>query len=239
MLKEMFNDEVTADVCFEVMSCIDHTKNGKQKKQKSSALFHAHRSILSKFAPMLADLLGEDNTATISDIKPDVFRHLLYYVYGGDVPANDLSANAMDIIDAADKYAIINLKLAAEAAYVESTEITIDNAIDNLLNADGKNCALIKERVMNFLADHPNEASEKISFADCPGHIMKDLLVAFGRKDKNESSGNRDEWSTLDVSALRRKLHEKGLDVDGSHEAMIESLKNSNAERSNDRDTQE
>ena len=225
----MFNDEATADVCFEV-SCIGQTKKGKQKKQKSSALFHAHRNILSKFAPILAELVATSDKITITDVKADVFRHLLYYVYGGEVPSEELKNHAKEIIDAADKYAIVNLKLTAEVAYVESTEITIDNAIDNLLYADGKNCALIKEKVMNFLVDHPNEAAEKISFSftDCPPHIMKDLLIAVGRNSKEKSStANVDELSTLCVSALRRKLHEKGLDVDGSREAMIESLKNS------------
>ena len=118
--------------------------------------------------------------------------------------------------------------MEAEAAYVERTDITIDNAIDNLLYADGKNCALLKETVLDFLAENPNEASEKISFTDCPPHVMKDLLVAVGRNYKNESSGNKDELNKLSVNNLRWRLHEKGLEVDGSREAMIESLKNSN-----------
>ena len=58
------------------------------------------------------------------------------------------------------------LKLEAEAAYVKSTDITMDNAMDNLLYADAKNCALLKEAVMNFLAENSAEAYEKISFDD-------------------------------------------------------------------------
>jgi hypothetical protein len=175
---------------------------------------------------MLADLFGSNDTASISDVKPDIFRHLLFYVYGGSVAEEDLKTHAKDIIDAADKYSIVNLKLEAEAAYVESIEITIDNAIDNLLYADAKNCALLKEAVMNFLAANPDETAEKISFDDVPGHLMKDLLFAVGRNNKKEASGtNVNELTTLCVNALRRKLDEMGLDVDGSREAMIESIK--------------
>ena len=52
--------------------------------------------------------------------------------------------------DATDKYGAVNLKLEAEAMYVKETEITMDNAMDNLLYADAKNLALLKEAMMNF-----------------------------------------------------------------------------------------
>ena len=226
IIQDMFLDEDTADICFEVICTAEVM--GEQKRAKSSELFHAHSQILKKCAPMLTDLFdldasdGKISTAIISDVKPDIFRHMLYYVYGGSVPDGELKTHAKDIIDAADKYSIINLKLEAEAAYVKSTGITMDNVMDNLLYADAKNCALLKEAVMNFLAENSVLAAEQISFSDVPGHLMKDLLVAFNRK----GSGKKDELTSLSVSALRRRLEEKGLDIDGSREAMIESIKN-------------
>jgi speckle-type POZ protein len=224
MILKKFNDETTADVSFEVAD----ERKGNKKKSKSSVFFHAHRSILNMCAPMLAALFGSNDTASITDVKPDTFRHVLFYVYGGEIPEEDLKTHAKDIIDAADKYSIVNLKLEAEAVYVELTKITIDNAIDNLLYADTKNCALLKEAVMNFLAEHSVEAAEKISFTDFPAHVVKDLLVAFSRSSKKEANGaNVDELTTLCVSALRRKLHKMGLEVDGSREAMIASIKSS------------
>jgi speckle-type POZ protein len=239
-IQGMFLNEDTADVCFEVSSA--DAKNGKRKKTKASELFHAHHLILKNCAPMLADLFdledrdGKIATTTITDVKPDVFRHLLCYVYGGSVLDGELKTHAKDIIDAADKYSIINLKLEAEASYVKSTDITMDNAMDNLLYADAKNCALLKEAVMNFMAANHYEASEKISFNDVPGHLMKDLLVAFGRNSKNGATDDVDELTTLSVSDLRRKLAEKGLDVDGSREAMIESIKDNATDSEDDGD---
>ena len=41
------------------------------------------------------------------------------------------------------------------------------------------------------------------------------------------SGKNGDKYSTMRVSELRRMLDEKGLDVDGPREAMIETLKSS------------
>jgi hypothetical protein len=52
-------------------------------------------------------------------VEPDIFRHLLFYVYGGSVPEEVLKQHAKEIIDTADKYSLVNLKLAAESVYVE------------------------------------------------------------------------------------------------------------------------
>jgi hypothetical protein len=147
------------------------------------------------------------------------------------VPEEVLKQHAKEIIDTADKYSLVNLKLAAESVYVESTDITMENAIDNLLYADAKNCALLKEAVLDFLAENSVEAEQNISFSDVPSHMFNDLLVAFGRSKKSDGSGNdNDKYSTMRVSELRRMLDEKGLDVDGPREAMIETLKSDAAE---------
>ncbi|KAL7496848.1 hypothetical protein ACHAWT_005041 [Skeletonema menzelii] len=233
MMREMFNDGTTADVCFEVSTAEGKDDDDdRTKRAKTTTPFYAHRSILEKCAPILAAICGSNNdsggvaVASVNDVKPHIFHHLLFYVYGGSIPEEELKTHAKGIIDAADKYSIINLKLAAEAAYVQSTDISLDNAMDNLLYADSRNCALLKEAVMNFLADNHYAAASNISFADFPGHVVKDLLVAFGRNSKKGVHGtNVDELTTLCVSALRRKLDKMGLEVDGSREAMIDSIK--------------
>ncbi len=222
-MKDMFNNEATADVCFEV-SGVDAKEGTNENKS-----FYAHRWILEHCAPMLADICRSNDsglvTALVDNVKPDVFHHLLSYVYGGSIPEEELEAHAKDIIDAADKHSIVSLKLEAEAAYVQSVDITFDNAMDNLLYADSMNCALLKEAVMTFLADNHREAAENISFTDdCPGHLMNDLLIAFSRNSNKDA--NIDDLTTLSVSELRRKLDSMGLEVDGSREAMIESIKN-------------
>uniref|UniRef100_A0A7S2KS34 BTB domain-containing protein n=1 Tax=Skeletonema marinoi TaxID=267567 RepID=A0A7S2KS34_9STRA len=247
MMKGMFNDETTADVCFEVCSAEGKDDDDGTKRAKTSTSFYAHRSILCGCAPMLAALFDVEDTgpmisAQISDVKPDIFQYMLGYVYGGSVPKEELMTHAKDIINAADKYSIVNLKLEAEAVYLNSTIFTVDNAMDNLLYADAKNCALLKETVLDFLAENSKEAINNISFADFPGSVVKDLMIAFDRSKKrilqehcsdSEGEDNDDDdgedYSLMRVSELRRKLDGKGLDVDGSREAMIEALKNSTA----------
>eukprot|EP00985_Skeletonema_marinoi_P030630 scaffold32969_cov78-Skeletonema_marinoi.AAC.1 len=230
LITSLLLDEETADVWFEVGSADVHDVD---EAASSPVTFHAHRLIIKKCAPMLASLFGSDGehiaTASINDVKPAIFRHLLHYVYGGSVPGKEMNAHAKDIINAADKYSIVNLKLEAEAAYVKSTKITMENAMDNLLYADALNLALLKEIVVDFLAENHDEAIGSLSFTDVPSYLMKDLMVAFGRKmKKGTNEGSKDGLNTMHVSELRMKLAKVGLDVDGSREAMIEAL-NANA----------
>ena len=192
-------------------------------------MFYAHRFILEDCAPALVASCtsGKDlTTIPITNVKPEIFHHLLYYVYGGKVDDTDLKANAKDIVDACDIYEVVNLKLEAEAILVASTTITIDNVIELLLYANEKNCALLKETVNDFLVENLDEAIKKLSFEnDVPGQLMTDLMtaVARGKKESNTSSDATDS-STARVGTLRRMLHEKGLDIDGSREAMIALL---------------
>mmetsp|Transcript_25452 Transcript_25452/g.46035 ORF Transcript_25452/g.46035 Transcript_25452/m.46035 type:complete len:152 (-) Transcript_25452:108-563(-) len=148
---------------------------------------------------------------------------MLCYIYGGGIFENDMKENAKDIIEACDKYGVVNLKLEAEACYAKHTTFTVDNVLDNLLYADAKNCALLKEAVMDFIVENGRDIIGKVSFEDVPGSMMTDLLTAVTR-GKKKDDGPRD-YDTMRVSTLRKKLHEKGLDIDGSREMMIGRLK--------------
>jgi len=60
--------------------------------------------------------------------------------------ANDeMKSHAKEIIDAADRFGVVNLKLEAEASIVEGTTFTLENVKELLLYAESKNCALLKD----------------------------------------------------------------------------------------------
>ena len=219
-----FMDEGSSDIVFEVG---EESARNTRKKAKTTTTLYGHRFIMHCASSVFDEQCksGED-VVSVTDVKPEIFRHLLYYIYGGKISEEDMKENAKDIIDAADKYGIVGLKLEAEAALVTSTTISFDNAIDNLLYADGKNCALLKEAAMDFIAENGTEAMAKLSFNDVPGHVIPDLLAAVNR-GQTSASGSDDQNITMRISDLRRKLHEKGLDVDGSREAMLTRLEGS------------
>ena len=226
---ELLDDEESADVVIEVGGQQDAGDNKRAKT--STTTFHAHQIILKKCAPALYEMCvssngGDDVTSVpITDVTPEIFRHMLHYIYGGKISEEDLKENAKEIIDACDKYGVVHLKLEAEACYVNSTTISVDNMMDNLLYADSKNCALLKEAVIDFVVENGQDIIGKVSFDDVPGSMITDILTATTREKKKSANSGEGDLSTMRVSELRKKLDEKGLDVDGSREAMIARLK--------------
>jgi hypothetical protein len=247
LIMKLFRDEKSADVVFEVSE--KQKPEGKSKSRKrakvASANFYAHRFILQQHSPELASLCATSEGMTpvlINDVKPEVFRHLLYYLYGGEISEEEFKVHSKDLINAADKYGVTNLKLEAEVWYVHHTEITIDNVIDNLLYADAMSCALLKETVMDFIVKNKKEVMQRVSFQDVPGNMYKDLLAAVARceNEKKEDSDSDDsdsddddedenedseDFDTMRIGELRKKVQEKGLEIDGSRDALIAALK--------------
>ena len=136
----------SADVVFEVKGYEDTSPKSK---------FYAHRLILRTAAPRLAELCltdGSQSLVEIPNISSATFEVLLFYIYGGKRTnfGEDIT-EVKNIIDAADKYAVINLKLDAEVWYIMTTEFTTDNVIQHLQYAESKNCALLKEAAVEFI----------------------------------------------------------------------------------------
>ncbi|KAL7524747.1 hypothetical protein ACHAXR_000698, partial [Thalassiosira sp. AJA248-18] len=119
-----------------------------------------------------------------------------------------------------------NLKLEAEACYARTITLTVDNMIDYLVYAESKNCALLKEVVMDFIVENGDDIIGNVSFESVPSSVMMDLVTAMTRgKKKDNGISDVNNYNTMRVNTLRRRLHEKGLCVDGSREAMIALLK--------------
>ena len=172
---------------------------------------------------------GRITTISISDVTPKVFKHMLHYVYGKKLSYKKLTAESKDIINACDKYGVVHLKLEAEACYVKSTTFSIDNIMDNLLYSDSKNLALLKEAVMDYIVANKKRIIGKVSFDNVPG-FATDLLTAMARGEDDDSSDDDEEdesikYNNMRVGTLRKMLDKKGLNVDGSREAMIALLK--------------
>ena len=228
---QKFMHEESADVVFEVDNGSCQSEEHINKKSKTTTTFYAHRFILQDISTMLAELCkpteGEGiTTVSIADVKPKIFKHMLYYTYGGKLADDDIKANSKEIINACDKYGVVHLKLEAEATYVNSTVITLDNMMDNLLYADSKNLALLKEAVMDYIVANKDDVMGKVSFSNLPSYMMTDLLAAVSRgEQQNDTNSAKTNYNKMRVGTLRKMLDEKGLDVDGSRESMIALLK--------------
>jgi len=104
--------------------------------------------------------------------------------------------------------------------------------MDILLYADSKNLALLKEAVMDYIVANKLSIMGKVSFDNVPGGLIMDVLAAMARGEEQTGDDADDEsvkYIRMRVGTLRNMLDEKGLDVDGSREAMIALLKEESA----------
>ena len=187
---EMFLDEDSSNVVFEVGSESKQEKKKCKRGQISSeATFHAHCFILCNGAAQLAKLCKSSNRGDppgiiLTDVEPEIFCHILYYIYGGKASDEDLNANAKKLIDATDKYGIVNLKIQAEAFYIKSTKLSINNILDNFLFVCSRNCALLKETVIDYIIKSKDSAIGEVLFDDRIGSFAADLVAAVARGEK-------------------------------------------------------
>ncbi len=232
IIQGMFMDETYSDIFFELG--VQQFNSKERKKTKTSTVtFPAHQFILTKCSSTFAKLCESagDKIAPIRipDVSPDVFRHLLYHIRG-KVADDDMKTHAKEIVDAADRWEVVDLKLEAEACLVQTTAFGTENLLDLLLFADSKNCALLKEAAMDFILENKDEVLEKVSFDDAPGGLVRDVLAALKRLEKRHGTGgdNGTDLSAMSISELRWKAHRNGLNVDGSREMLIAALERGN-----------
>jgi hypothetical protein len=194
--------------------------------------FSAHLGILEARAPVLAALTEDCPSGTpipIQDIKPSVFRSLLRFVYANDVPKPEqLKNEARELLDVADRFGCKDLKLVAEAELASSC-ITVETAADLIMLGDSKNCALLKEAAMDFFAANATSVMSSPGWVDIAesAPIMRELMEVVFVKKKGSAPADAEEerdYKQMRISSLRRKLDEKGLDIDGSREMLINRL---------------
>ncbi len=223
-------DAENADVLFEIG---DGKKKTRRSRKDECQTFYALKVILSKRAPALAALADDCSPGTaipISGVRPDIFRVLLRFIYGGEIPGkNLLKEEAHAIIKTADRFGCTGLKLAAEAE-MATAGITTENTAELILFADATNCAMLKETAMDFFVKNSDEVTASEGFeqvAESP-EIMREMMAAMssgGKKRPASSDADSErDFKRMRVSTLRQKLDEKKLDVDGSKAMLISRL---------------
>ena len=229
MLK-LLDDTDNADVLFDIAQ---DKKGKKQNRKQESRAFYAHRNILSVRCPALAELAEVCDPKTpipIGDVQAGVFRMLLRFIYGGEIPGkNVLKEDGRNIIRAADRFGCTGLKLAAESE-MAAADITIENAAELILFADATNCAMLKEAAMEYFVANAQGVMTSEGYkqvVESPA-IMQEMVAAVvsgNRKRPADSADANDrDYKRMRVPELRRKLDSKSLDVDGSKEMLVSRL---------------
>jgi len=192
----------------------------------SDCIVVAHRFVLAVNAPGILQFFEDDYSIPIENTSSEIFRHVLRYIYGGGPPKKDfLLEHAMDIIDVANYFGVDGLKLEAEATLVASRSITVANFVEYILFADAKECALLKKYAVSVFIARSKDVINSESFMELAKSpkLMKELMLSvvdYGGTPPIEG----DDFGMMSVITLRKRLEEKGLDIDGSKEMLISRL---------------
>lgn len=175
-LASIFNDHQSADIKFKI---------GGETNTLS-----AHRCVLMKMAPMLADLCtaspGTTSSPTVIELPIDsvqAVEALLRYIYGLKISyvGKDIG-QIKAILKVADKYCVVNLRLEAEDLLISSITLGLDNVVDYYLYAHDNTLALLKETVMCFVVNNWDDFHASNQISEVPdelrGMFMNDLVVA-------------------------------------------------------------
>ncbi|KAL9179167.1 hypothetical protein ACHAXT_008457 [Thalassiosira profunda] len=206
----------------------DTISEGEEEKSEEYRVY-AHRAVLQGCAPGLYELCesyGETEPVIVARVKPHVFHLLLGYVYGRSVSFDDWKEHSRELIDAADRYGVADLKLEAEAWFIKFMDITAENALDLLHYADAKNLASLKESVMDYFVNNGKEALVQISFDQIPENrsLFTDLMLSLSVGHARGGGDDECDYKVMRVGCLRRELDNLGLDVDGSRETLVKRL---------------
>uniref|UniRef100_A0A1I8P3T8 BTB domain-containing protein n=1 Tax=Stomoxys calcitrans TaxID=35570 RepID=A0A1I8P3T8_STOCA len=114
----------------------------------------AHKNILSLRSEVFAAMFDyeqlQENTSNrvvIDDMDYDIVSELLTYIYTNKCP--NIEEMAFDLIFAADKYALKNLKIMCES--VLHRNMNLDTAISVLILADRHNSQMLKLKTIHFI----------------------------------------------------------------------------------------
>ena len=149
---KLFGDEETSDLAFQV----------------GDTTFYAQKFILKAQEPELFQLsehFDKDAPMPINDVKPAIFEIMLKYIYGKIIHVREWKEHAKQIMEASNKYGFTRLTLEAEAFYVKEMNLTVENAIDELLYADGSDFTDIKKAVVKFIVENGQAIIASPSFS--------------------------------------------------------------------------
>ncbi|XP_063089624.1 speckle-type POZ protein-like [Cavia porcellus] len=124
--------------------------------------FQAHKAILAARSPVFMALLEHEkqgskkNRVEISDMDPEVFKEMIYFMYTGKAP--NLGIMATELLEAASRFGLERLKLMCENHLCSN--LSVENAVEILILADLHSAPQLKTRTLDFINFHVSDILE-------------------------------------------------------------------------------
>ncbi|XP_057339968.1 speckle-type POZ protein-like [Microplitis mediator] len=124
--------------------------------------FEAHKSILMARSPFFLAIFtsnmkeSRESEITIPEIKPEIFKKILYSIYTDEV--TELDENAEDLLEAADRFQLLSLKKRCEESLCKS--VTVERAITILTLAERHSAKQLVDFVADFIVNNGDKVVE-------------------------------------------------------------------------------
>ncbi|XP_041493786.1 speckle-type POZ protein-like [Microtus oregoni] len=145
--------------------------------------FRAHKAILAARSPVFRAMFEHDmlesrkNRIEIRDLKPEVFKAMMDFIYTGKEPVLHSMADA--VLAAADKYCLERLKVMCESALCR--DLSVENAAHTLFLADLHSSVQLKSQAMEFITAHASEVFQtsgwKTVVNSCP-YLVAEVCIS-------------------------------------------------------------
>ncbi|XP_065203418.1 speckle-type POZ protein-like [Planococcus citri] len=154
-------------------------------------VYPAHKSILVARSPVFKAMFSHEmkekqsNCIELQDITFPAFREMLRYIYTGKV--QNLSILAADLLAAANKYDLKNLKAICENELCE--KLSQSTAVSTLMLADMhhaenlKKQALLYMKMYSYTLSMLSEEDRNTLMKSYP-HLLLEIIDTFGEKNK-------------------------------------------------------
>lgn len=129
-----------------------------------------HKSILSTRSPVFASMFQQDmlenatNNVIIEDVEPYIFEQLLKFMYTGKLPLMFGNKKWSELLVAADKYAVDDLKTTCEENV--SKNMTVNDAAEILVLADLLSLKNLKKRAIDFIIFNKSKVIETDAYRE-------------------------------------------------------------------------
>jgi len=187
--------------------------------------FRAHKCIfLLKCKHEIPNERGnEEMPIDIDSVTSRSFKCLLEFIYTVKEPELDTGDMAAELLNAANFFGCVDLKLYVESVMVDKF-LEVSNAANRLLFADAHSLALLKEAAINIVVTNLNSVRDTEGWSKVreSNRLLEELLDSYAPRSQGD-----DEIDRLDVAELRNRLQEAGLELDGSRESLVNRLKES------------
>ena len=167
----------------------------------------AHKYILAKKSSVFAAMFQHDmlenrnNEVRISDISTGAIEDMLHFIYT-DFAVHAEVSDQLEVLKAADKYAINDLKKISEDRIKQ--KITIDNCLNILEAADHSNSDVLKVEAVEYVTRNATILVNKPQFGllkNMHSDVMFELLQKVILRLKNQN--NLDSSNEIATKRLR------------------------------------